>query len=51
MKYLLEKAIKGYRDKVTLATKFGIVRDPSEPQKTWIQWTTSICKKILRGQV
>ena len=25
---LVGKAIKGFRDKITLATKFGIVRDP-----------------------
>jgi aryl-alcohol dehydrogenase-like predicted oxidoreductase len=29
---LLAKALKGRRDKVTLATKFGIMRDPSNPQ-------------------
>lgn len=30
---LVGKAIKGYRDKVTLATKFGIIRDPNDPNK------------------
>jgi aryl-alcohol dehydrogenase-like predicted oxidoreductase len=29
---LVGKAIKGHRDKITLATKFGIVRDPSNPK-------------------
>jgi aryl-alcohol dehydrogenase-like predicted oxidoreductase len=29
---LVGKAIKGYREKITLATKFGIVRDPANPQ-------------------
>ena len=29
---LVGKAIKGKRDKVVLATKFGIVRDPANPQ-------------------
>ena len=29
---LVGKAIRGRRDKVVLATKFGIVRDPSNPQ-------------------
>src|SRR5271157_2696754 len=29
---LVGKAIKGKRDQVVLATKFGIVRDPSKPQ-------------------
>ncbi|MBS1506170.1 MAG: aldo/keto reductase [Bacteroidetes bacterium] len=28
---LLSKALKGKRDKVTLATKFGIVRNPTDP--------------------
>ncbi len=30
---LVSKAIKGNRDKITLATKFGIVRDPNDPTK------------------
>lgn len=30
---LVGKAIKGHRDKITLATKFGIVRDPADPTK------------------
>lgn len=30
---LVGKAIKGHRDKVFLATKFGIVRDPANPEK------------------
>lgn len=30
---LVGKALKGKRDKVTLATKFGIVRDATEPSK------------------
>ncbi|MGE5107230.1 MAG: aldo/keto reductase, partial [Sphingobacteriales bacterium] len=29
---LLSKALKGVRNKITLATKFGIVRDPANPQ-------------------
>lgn len=29
---LVGKALKGIRDKITLATKFGIVRDPANPQ-------------------
>jgi len=29
---LVGKAMKGKRDKITLATKFGIVRDPNNPQ-------------------
>src|SRR3954447_15495900 len=29
---LVGKAIKGKRDKVIIATKFGIVRDPANPQ-------------------
>src|ERR1017187_5392632 len=30
---LVGKALKGRRNKVILATKFGIVRDPADPQK------------------
>jgi aryl-alcohol dehydrogenase-like predicted oxidoreductase len=30
---LVGKALKGKRDRVTLATKFGIVRDPADPAK------------------
>ena len=30
---LVGKAIKGKRDKVVLATKFGIVRDPANPKR------------------
>ncbi|HWB25950.1 MAG TPA: aldo/keto reductase [Chitinophagaceae bacterium] len=33
---LVGKAIKGFRDSITLATKFGIVRDPSDPTKRGI---------------
>src|SRR5271166_3530481 len=29
---LVGRAIKGKRDKIVLATKFGIVRDPANPQ-------------------
>ena len=29
---LVGKAIKGHREKITLATKFGIVRDPANPK-------------------
>lgn len=30
---LVGKALKGRRDKIILATKFGILRDPAQPQK------------------
>ena len=30
---LLSKALKGIRKQITLATKFGILRDPADPQK------------------
>ena len=33
---LVGKALKGKRDTITLATKFGIVRDPSDPMKRGI---------------
>jgi aryl-alcohol dehydrogenase-like predicted oxidoreductase len=33
---LVGRAIKGKRDRVVLATKFGNVRDPNDPTKRWI---------------
>lgn len=36
---LLAKALKGIRDTITLATKFGIVRDPDNPQARGLNGT------------
>ncbi|MBS1510671.1 MAG: aldo/keto reductase [Bacteroidetes bacterium] len=41
---LLGKALKGIRQKITLATKFGIVRDPANPQKRGLNGTPEYVK-------
>jgi aryl-alcohol dehydrogenase-like predicted oxidoreductase len=49
---LVGKAIKGKRDKVVLATKFGIVRDPANPQVRGVsgkpEYVRSSCDASLR---
>ena len=49
---LVGKAIKGKREKVVLATKFGIVRDPADPQKRGVngkpEYVRSSCEASLR---
>jgi aryl-alcohol dehydrogenase-like predicted oxidoreductase len=49
---LVGQAIKGRRDKVVLATKFGIVRDPSDPTKRGVsgkpEYVRSSCEGSLK---
>jgi aryl-alcohol dehydrogenase-like predicted oxidoreductase len=49
---LVGKAIKGKRDKVVMATKFGIVRDPANPQVRGVNgkpdYVRSSCDASLR---
>ena len=49
---LVGKAIKGKRDRVVLATKFGIVRDPANPQARGVngkpEYVRSSCEGSLR---
>src|SRR5690349_6619135 len=49
---LVGKAIKGKRDHVVLATKFGIVRDPANPQNRGVSgkpdYVRSCCEASLR---
>jgi aryl-alcohol dehydrogenase-like predicted oxidoreductase len=49
---LVGKAIKGKRDKVTLATKFGLVRDPDNPMargfNTKPDYVKSACEASLK---
>ncbi len=49
---LVAKAIKGKRDKVVLATKFGIVRDPANPNLRGVngrpEYVRSCCDASLR---
>src|SRR5438552_7969837 len=49
---LVGKAIQGKRDRVVLATKFGIVRDPANPQVRGVNgkpdYVRSACEASLR---
>lgn len=49
---LIGKALKGKRNKITLATKFGIVRDPKNPQIRSIngkpEYVQSACEASLK---
>ncbi|HVW28110.1 MAG TPA: aldo/keto reductase [Polyangiaceae bacterium] len=49
---LLGRVLKGRRDKVVLATKFGIVRDPKEPMKRALcsrpEYVRSACEGSLK---
>src|SRR5712692_2381633 len=49
---LVGKAIKGKRDQVVLATKFGIVRDPANPNVRGVdgkpEYVRSSCEASLR---
>ena len=49
---LVGKALKGHREKVVLATKFGFVRDPNEPAKRGVcgtpEYMRSACEASLR---
>ncbi len=49
---LVGRAIKGKRDKVVLATKFGIVRDPNDPQVRGIngkpEYVRQSCESSLK---
>ncbi|MBI1341670.1 MAG: aldo/keto reductase [Terrimonas sp.] len=48
---LVGKALKMYRDKITIATKFGIVRDPSDPQKRGINGKPDYVRKACEGSL
>jgi aryl-alcohol dehydrogenase-like predicted oxidoreductase len=49
---LVGKAIRDFRKKITLATKFGIVRDPSDPAKRGVngrpEYVRSSCEGSLK---
>jgi aryl-alcohol dehydrogenase-like predicted oxidoreductase len=42
---LVGKAIKGKRDQIILATKFGILRDPTDPDKRGVSGTPAYVRK------
>jgi len=48
---LVGRAIKGKRDQVVLATKFGIVRDPSNPQMRGINGKPEYVKKSCKASL
>ena len=48
---LVGKAIKGFRDKITLATKFGIVRDPNDPTKRGINGKPDYVRSSCEGSL
>jgi aryl-alcohol dehydrogenase-like predicted oxidoreductase len=48
---LLGKAIKGRRDKVVIATKFGIVRDPKNPAARTVNGTPAYVRKACEGSL
>jgi aryl-alcohol dehydrogenase-like predicted oxidoreductase len=48
---LVGRAIKGKRDRVVLATKFGIVRDPSNPQNRGVNGTPDYIRKSCDGSL
>jgi aryl-alcohol dehydrogenase-like predicted oxidoreductase len=48
---LVGRAIKGKRDKVVLATKFGIVRDPSNPMARGVNGKPDYVRKSCEGSL
>jgi aryl-alcohol dehydrogenase-like predicted oxidoreductase len=48
---LVGRAIKGKRDQVFLATKFGILRDPNDPLKRGISGKPDYVKKAVAGSL
>jgi aryl-alcohol dehydrogenase-like predicted oxidoreductase len=48
---LVGRAIKGKRDQIVLATKFGIVRDPSNPQIRGVNGKPDYVKKSCEGSL
>src|SRR3984885_4348057 len=48
---LVGRAIKGRRDKIFLATKFGIVRDPNNPLARGVNGTPAYVKSSAEGSL
>jgi len=48
---LLGRALRGRRNRIFLATKFGIVRDPSDPQKRGINGTPAYVRSSIEGSL
>src|SRR5215831_13406864 len=48
---LVGRAIRGKRDKLIIATKFGIVRDPSNPQTRGVNGRPDYIRKSCEGSL
>jgi aryl-alcohol dehydrogenase-like predicted oxidoreductase len=48
---LVGRAIAGRRDQVVLATKFGVVRDPSDPSKRGIDGSAGYVRDAIEGSL
>lgn len=48
---LVGRAIKGKRDQVFLATKFGIVRDPQDPTKRGVDGSPAYIRRAVEGSL
>jgi aryl-alcohol dehydrogenase-like predicted oxidoreductase len=48
---LVGRAIKGKRDKIVLATKFGIVRDPANPNSRTVNGKPDYVRKACEGSL
>src|SRR6202453_318675 len=48
---LVGRAIKGKRDQIVLATKFGIVRDPANPNVRGVNGKPDYVKKACEGSL
>ncbi len=48
---LVGKAIRGRRDKLVIATKFGIVRDPANPQSRGVNGKPDYVRKSCEGSL
>jgi aryl-alcohol dehydrogenase-like predicted oxidoreductase len=48
---LLGRAIKGRRNRVFLATKFGIVRDPADPTRRGVDGSPAYVRKSVEGSL
>src|SRR6204780_5573317 len=48
---LVGRAIKGKRDQIVLATKFGIVRDPTNPSVRGVNGTPDYIRRACEGSL
>jgi len=48
---LLGKAFAGKRDRIVLATKFGIIRDPDDPTRRGVDSSPATIRKSLEGSL